>query len=289
MLRNTTLHANNLYNPGAFAHPILYIFPISPLTPPLGGDRGYSSWISFPSIRGSHESSTDSDSTTSDNDTSTAQSIDDNWATPDPIDPTVPSLPSTPSPVRGSKRPLESANKTSTHGKTKLPRIHSRKGIRRLRHLYDKHIRSTTNNTSLDAATHPVPGTYEHIEPSYSIPTTLSFMERAAIGNIDIAGLPPLSDPGTANDDLRLTSLRPSRYIWGGEQRNGVRMHIDDATSIEDHVANAVNQDFLLARSITLPTEVGDSLSFIASTKPADLRSFLETPTGKSRPMGHTD
>ena len=99
-------------------------------------------------------------------------------------------------------------------------------------------------------------------------------MERATIGDIEITGLPLLSDPGTANDDLRLTAFRPSRYIWGGEQRRGILMHIDDATSIDDHVAKAVNQDFLLARSIPLPAEVGDSLSFIASTKPADLRSF---------------
>ena len=51
-------------------------------------------------------------------------------------------------------------------------------------------------------------------------------------------------------------------------------MHIDDATSIDDHIAKAVNQDFLLARSIPLPAEVGDSVAFIATTKPAHLRAF---------------
>ena len=99
-------------------------------------------------------------------------------------------------------------------------------------------------------------------------------MERATIGDIDITSLPPLLDPGSADDDLRLSSFRPIRYIWGGEQRKGVLMHIDDATSIDDPISKAANQDFLLGRSAPIPGEVGDSISFIATTKPSQLRAF---------------
>ena len=107
-------------------------------------------------------------------------------------------------------------------------------------------------------------------------PSSASFMRGALLGDIDITGLPPLTDPGLANDDLRLTSFRPSRYIWGGEQRRGVLMHIDDATSVDDHINKAVNQDFLLARSIPLPDEVNESLVFISNTKPRHLRAFWD-------------
>ena len=51
-------------------------------------------------------------------------------------------------------------------------------------------------------------------------------------------------------------------------------MHIDDASSIDDHMNKAANQDFLLARSIPLPDDVNESLSFIANTKPSHLRTF---------------
>ena len=61
-------------------------------------------------------------------------------------------------------------------------------------------------------------------------------MEKAKIGPINITGLPLLQGPGPADDDIRLSSLRPIRYIWGGEQRRGILMHIDDASSIDDHV-----------------------------------------------------
>ena len=111
-------------------------------------------------------------------------------------------------------------------------------------------------------------------KPEADFASSALFMDKASLGDIDITGLPPLRDPGFANDDLRLTSFRPSRYIWGGEQRRGVLMHIDDASSIDDHINKAVNQDFLLARSIPLPDEVNESLSFIANTKPSHLRTF---------------
>ena len=119
----------------------------------------------------------------------------------------------------------------------------------------------------------------DHLTPDAPASTALSFMERATIGDIDITGLPHLLDPGLANDDLRLSSFRPSRYIWGGEQRKGVLMHIEDATSIDDHINKAVNQDFLLARSIPLPPEVGDSLSLSLLSHLRDLVTFAHSGT----------
>ena len=41
-------------------------------------------------------------------------------------------------------------------------------------------------------------------------------------------------------------------------------MHIEDASSIDDH--KAANQDLLMERSTPLPTEVDDSIAFIATT-----------------------
>ena len=51
-------------------------------------------------------------------------------------------------------------------------------------------------------------------------------------------------------------------------------MHIDDASSIDDHLNKAVKQDFLMASSIPLPDEVDESLAFIATTPPMELRTF---------------
>ena len=161
--------------------------------------------------------------------------------------------------MTGIKRPLESPTKSLAPATAKIPRIHSRKGLYRLRRLHEKHIRPTTIDTLTGNTTPLIQLAPDHIEQSAPTPTTLSFMERATIGDIDITGLPQLSDPGLANDDLRLSSFRPSRYIWGGEQRRGVLMHIDDATPIDDHINKAANQDFLLDRSTPLPPEVDDS------------------------------
>ena len=51
-------------------------------------------------------------------------------------------------------------------------------------------------------------------------------------------------------------------------------MHIDDASSIDDHVNKAVDQDFLMARPIPLPAEVDESRALIATNPPRGLLSF---------------
>ena len=53
-------------------------------------------------------------------------------------------------------------------------------------------------------------------------------------------------------------------------------MHIEDASSIDDHVGKAANQDFLMDRSTPLPAEVAESIAFIATTPSRDLLPFWD-------------
>ena len=54
----------------------------------------------------------------------------------------------------------------------------------------------------------------------------------------------------------------------------GILMRTDDASSIDEHIDNANAQDFLIARPIPLPTEVGESPEFISTTPSNKIRSF---------------
>ena len=107
-----------------------------------------------------------------------------------------------------------------------------------------------------------------------TLTTSATFMNKAAIGPINITGAPLLQDPGSANDDLGLSPFRPGRYIWGGEPRSGILMHIDDASSIDAHINKAVVQDFLMGRSTPLPIAVDESIVFISTTQSKEIHSF---------------
>ena len=51
-------------------------------------------------------------------------------------------------------------------------------------------------------------------------------------------------------------------------------MHIDDATSVQNHVEKAVKEEFYLSNDIPLPPEVDDSIRFIRSSTYAGAKSF---------------
>ena len=54
-------------------------------------------------------------------------------------------------------------------------------------------------------------------------------------------------------------------------------MHIDDATSTDDHQNKAIAQDLFLPREIPLPDEVDESIEFIPNTGPVKLRIFWDS------------
>ena len=53
-------------------------------------------------------------------------------------------------------------------------------------------------------------------------------------------------------------------------------MHIDDASSIDDHINKAVAQDFFLAKAAPLPAELDESIEFISTTPACKLHSFWD-------------
>ena len=53
-------------------------------------------------------------------------------------------------------------------------------------------------------------------------------------------------------------------------------MHIDGASSIDDHINKAANQDFLMARSTPLPAEVVEPIAFVATTPSKEILSFWD-------------
>ena len=93
-----------------------------------------------------------------------------------------------------------------------------------------------------------------------------AFMVRAAVLPFRTSVLPPVARPVSFNDDLLLSSFRPSKLVWSGEQRRGIMMHISDAASIEDRVFKAIDQDFFLPKDIPLPGEIADALTFTMNT-----------------------
>ena len=102
------------------------------------------------------------------------------------------------------------------------------------------------------------------VTPSSAASTT--FMVKAAVLPFRPAVIPPMQRPVTFDDDLCLGSFRPSKLVWSGEQRRGIATHITDASSIEDHVFKAMDQDFFLAKDIPLPGEINEALTFAATT-----------------------
>ena len=58
-------------------------------------------------------------------------------------------------------------------------------------------------------------------------------------------------------------------------------MHIDDATSIDDHLGKEVIRYFFLANAIPLPGEVDESLAFIAGAPPAKIHPFWNSQLTK--------
>ena len=54
-------------------------------------------------------------------------------------------------------------------------------------------------------------------------------------------------------------------------------MHIDDASSIDDRIDEAVVQDILMARSVHPPTEACESVVFISTTPSRRLHSFWDS------------
>ena len=97
---------------------------------------------------------------------------------------------------------------------------------------------------------------------------------NATICPIDHTELPLLKEPTSANDDLLPAPFRPIRYTWGREQRKGVLMQINDATSIDDHLNKDSAQGFLLPEETPLPTEVNEFIRLIRNNDHKHLRTF---------------
>ena len=66
-------------------------------------------------------------------------------------------------------------------------------------------------------------------------PAILTLIKEANIPIFSAEGSTSPEQPTTYNVDIRLGSFSPIRYKWEGEQRKGISMRVDDATSIEDH------------------------------------------------------
>ena len=92
------------------------------------------------------------------------------------------------------------------------------------------------------------------------------YMIKATVRPFNPAVIPPLARPAGFNDDLALGPFRPSKYVWAGEQRRGVAMHISDAVSIEDHVMKSLGLEFFLANDIPLPPEMETAMDQTIST-----------------------
>ena len=101
------------------------------------------------------------------------------------------------------------------------------------------------------------------------------------IPNFNPRHLPIITPTIEANDDLKLTSYRPSRLVWAGEQRRGVNLTIEDATSPENHVDRAMGLEFFLAADIPLPSEIPPALEFINKNDPGNLKAFWPSQLGK--------
>ena len=142
----------------------------------------------------------------------------------------VPSLPMEKAPSRKPKRTSAASGAPPAPKKRRYSHTRSKKELRLTLHIRGETHPNKTTWPPPSARKIEAPPTDAKPAETTSPTTSATFMERATLGPINITGLPLLKRPGSADDVRRLLSFRPSRYIWGGEQRRGILMHIDDAS-----------------------------------------------------------
>ena len=94
------------------------------------------------------------------------------------------------------------------------------------------------------------------------------FMINAAARPFRPYLITPIDRPSTFNDDLAITSFRPTKHVWSGEPRRGAAFRATDATSIPGHVAKGVGPEFFLSEDIPLREEIREAMDFTGPPLP---------------------
>ena len=99
-------------------------------------------------------------------------------------------------------------------------------------------------------------------------------MKGALIPEFNPSKVPKLNYQQDCNDDLRLGSFEPSRFVWAGLQRKGVSPLIEDPKDYIDHILRATRAIFPLTVDMPLPEEITESLTFLMYTEHSKIIEF---------------
>ena len=119
--------------------------------------------------------------------------------------------------------------------------------------------------------------------PGVNSPACALFIKAAELRPFSNIGLSGGEKPDTYNNDLFLSSFRPSKYTWEGEQRKGATCHIQNSTSIPGHVRKAVDMEFFTSKEVPMTDEIRNSIAFIAKIDRQNAEDFWTSQLGKIR------
>ena len=100
------------------------------------------------------------------------------------------------------------------------------------------------------------------------------FMKGALIPKFNSSKVPKLTYQQDCNDDLRLGSFEPNRFVWSGLQKKGASPLIGDPQDYIDHILRDTRAIFPLTVGMPLPEEITESLTFLMFTEHAKIIEF---------------
>lgn len=106
-------------------------------------------------------------------------------------------------------------------------------------------------------------------------------MDDSTIPLVPVNALPSPGHPSSYSDDVRLGPYSPSRYTWEGGKRKGIPMHIQDESSIDDHLREAIRAYFFFAKEIPLPQEAMRPIGIVSDPNSQALRAWWEIQLGR--------
>ena len=102
----------------------------------------------------------------------------------------------------------------------------------------------------------------------------IAFTEEAQIGNFGPALFPIPVRGKPYNDDVVLPLYDDAWRSYAGTQRRGIRDEHPNATSVHEHITEALQAPFFLAQSTPLPVSTGRAIDFLATSRPTSAKAF---------------
>ena len=100
------------------------------------------------------------------------------------------------------------------------------------------------------------------------------FMEGAIIPKFNPSKVPKLGYQQDCNDDIRLGSFQPSKFVWAGLQKKGVSPLIEDPKDYIDHILRATIAVSPLTVDMPLHGEITEPLKFLMYKDRAEIVKF---------------